>query len=154
LGHKGENKMKERPGEFFYREGMQYDWRQDKSPSAATLARAAFKQAAQMGHIKATHELAHLYYYGTGGIQDQERALLLLWSCFQRGDDGALEQLVDMLNTYAEQVPAPQNAKAAALSAQKLEQIAPMQRYVESLMQEFASQIEQRAQQGAQRDGP
>lgn len=89
------------PADWLYAEGMKYNLR-DQSPSDPTLARAAFQQAATMGHIKAIRALAHMTFDGRGGSQDREQSLLLLWSAFLGGDHDSLEELADMLESYAE----------------------------------------------------
>lgn len=113
--------MNEKPGEVHFKEGMQYNWSQD--PASAHLARAAFSQAASEGHLKATRALAHLIYEGCGGEKDQEEALMLLWSCFLRGDHDCLAELEDMLESYAEQVPPPPLATAALQVAESIRQL-------------------------------
>ena len=111
------------PADYLYAEGKKYDWNQDKSPAAASLARANFQQAASMGHRGAVRALAHLIYEGRGGPQDKEQALLLLWSAFNRGDFDALEELADLLASYAEQLQSPREAKAGATVAETLESL-------------------------------
>lgn len=124
------------PAEALYTEGMEYDWRQDKSPAAATLARAAFQQSATMGHTGALRSLAHMIFDGRGGGQDQKQALLLLWSAFRRGDRDALEELSDMLGSYAE-VTSPSKHKQAEQMAQKVGEVAALVSFIESFMHEL-----------------
>lgn len=50
--------------DMLFEEGIKYNWRQSQSPAAATLARAAFQQAATMGHTKAIRALAHMIFEG------------------------------------------------------------------------------------------
>lgn len=126
--------MSEEAPEFFYREGMKYDLNQDRSPSAATSARAAFQQASMLGHLKATRALAHLIYEGRGGAMDQEHALMLLWSCFLKGDHGSLQELEDMLESYAEQNPPPSSARTASFAAQNVKKMIPAVEYVHGFM--------------------
>lgn len=113
----------ENPAELLYKEGMKYDLQQDKSPASATLARATFQQAASMGHTRAIRALAHMIYEGNGGSQDQEQAILLLWSAFLRGDHESLEELADMLGSYAESPNIPLPSKEAAEAARRVEEI-------------------------------
>lgn len=87
-----------------FNEGKKYDWRQDKSPAAATLARANFEQSAALGHTGAIRALGHMVYDGRGGDHDKEYGILMLWSAFQLGDQGALEEVEDMLEMYAETI--------------------------------------------------
>lgn len=108
------------PEDTLFKEGMKYDWRQGESPEAATLARACFQQAAAMGHKEALRALAHLVFDGRGGTQNKEQALLLLWSAFNRGDRAALEELGDLLASYAEQLEDNADAKAANNIAETL----------------------------------
>lgn len=115
--------LPEYPAELLYKEGMKYDLRQDKSPAAATLARAAFQQAATMGHTGAIRALAHMIFEGNGGNQDREHAILLLWSAFLRGDHESLEELADILASYAESPNTPLLGKDAADAARRAEEI-------------------------------
>ena len=117
------DKTQETPADMFYLEGMKYDWRQAQSPAAATLARANFHHAATMGHTKAIRALAHMIFDGSGGAQDREHALLLLWSTFLRGDNEALEEIVDMLETYAETTEEPATGKDATVAARRVEEL-------------------------------
>lgn len=109
--------------DLLYREGMNYDYKQDQSPAAATLARANFQQAATMGHVKALRALAHLIYEGRGGPQDREQAMLMLWSAFNRGDHEALGDLADMLGTYAEEITDPSRKRAATSTSGNIEEL-------------------------------
>ncbi len=111
------------PADLLFREGMNYDYKQDQSPAAATLARANFQQAATMGHVKALRALAHLIYEGRGGPQDREQAMLMLWSAFNRGDHEALGELADMLGTYAEEITDPLSKKAATSASGNIEEL-------------------------------
>ena len=117
------DKAQETPAEMLYSEGMKYDLQQDQSPAAATLARAVFQQAATMGHTGAIRALAHMTFDGRGGGQDREHALLLLWSAFLQRDHDALEELVDMLESYAETAKEPSTAKATAIAARQVEEL-------------------------------
>ena len=111
------------PGNLLFNEGMKYDLQQDMSPAAATLARATFQQAAAMGHTEAIRALAHMIFEGNGGGQDKEQAILLLWSAFLRGDHESLEELADMLDSYAESPNIPLPSKDAADAARRVEEI-------------------------------
>ena len=113
----------ESPAEYLFAQGKMYDWKQDKSPAAASLARANFQQAAAMGHTGAARALAHLLYEGRGGPQDREQALLLLWSMFKRGDSESLEELADLLASYAKSLGEPSEARRASKMAEHLEQL-------------------------------
>jgi TPR repeat protein len=124
--------------DYLYAEGKKYDWKQDKSPSAATLAFANFQQAAEMGHTGAVRALAHLTYEGRGGPQDRKKGLLLLWSAFRRGDHEALEELGDLLASYAEQVHEPQEAERTAGIAETIEALNTGLGRIESFMYELA----------------
>jgi TPR repeat protein len=103
----------EAPEDHLYAEGMRYDLKQDSSPAAASLARASFQQAATMGHQGAVRALAHLIYEGRGGPRNKEHALLLLWSAVKHGELSALEDLADLLGTYAEELTLPSESSAA-----------------------------------------
>jgi TPR repeat protein len=109
--------------DLYYAEAMKYDWRQESSPAAATLARVAFNQAASMGHAQAISALAHMTFDGSGGEQDRELALILLWSSFRRGNYIALQELVDMLESYAEISPESQLGKSSEETAKQVEEI-------------------------------
>lgn len=120
--------------EYLYSEGKKYDWQQDISPAAAVLARANFKQAAQMGHRGAVRALALLVYEGRGGAQDREAGLLMLWSAFSGGDNESLEELGDLLASYAEQCPELSESKRAAAISKTIEEIGVGLRSVSSFM--------------------
>ena len=111
------------PAERLYAEGKKFDWKQDKSPAAATLARAHFQQAASMGHKGAARALAHMVYDGCGGEKDQSKGLLFLWSAFRRGDQDALEEFTDLLATYGEEASSPEHRRTATQVATALEQV-------------------------------
>lgn len=134
----------EDPADHLYAEGKKYDWNQDKSPAAASLARANFQQAAAMGHRGAVRALAHLVYEGRGGPEDKEQALLLLWSAFNRGDFEALEELGDLLASYAEQLERPHESKAATAIAETLEQLGLGVSKTSSFMHQLARTRSQR----------
>ena len=134
----------EDPSSHLFAEGKKYDWQQDKSPAAASLARANFQQAAAMGHRGAVRALAHLIYEGRGGPQDKEQALLLLWSAFSRGDHDALEELGDPLASYSEQLQSLPESKAATAIAQTLEQLDRSLSEVSSYMHDLAKARSQR----------
>lgn len=109
--------------EQLFNEGMKFDWNQDKSPAAATLARANFQQSATMGYPKAIRALAHMTFEGRGGFKDQEHALLMLWSAFIKGDHESLDELSDMLESYAEESELSQMRKDAAAVADHVKEI-------------------------------
>lgn len=111
------------PADILYSEGMKYDLRQDKSPAAATLARASFQQAASMGHTRAIRSLAHMVFEGNGGAKDREQAILMLWSAFLRGDHESLEELVDILESYAEVKDVQLKTKDISDAARQIEDI-------------------------------
>ena len=111
------------PAERLYAEGKKFDWKQDKSPAAATLARANFQQAASMGHKGAVRALAHMVYEGRGGEKDQSKGLLLLWSAYRRGDEHALEEFTDLLATYGEEANSAEHRRTAAQVAAALEEV-------------------------------
>ena len=109
------------PDERMYAEGMKFDLQQDKSPAAATLARANFQQAASMGHKAAIRALAHMVYEGRGGEKDQAKGLLLLWSAYQRRDEEAFEQFTDLLATYGEEAESKDHRRTATELAESLD---------------------------------
>ena len=109
------------PAERMFAEGKKFDWQQDKSPAAATLARANFHQAASMGHKAAVRALAHMFYDGRGGEKNQAKALLLLWSAYQRGDENAIEEFTDLLASYGEEAESNEHRRTAKLLAASLE---------------------------------
>lgn len=111
------------PADRLYAEGKKFDWKQDKSPAAATLARANFQQAAAMGHKAAVRALAHMVYEGRGGEKDQSKGLLLLWSAYRRGDTEALEEFSDLLATYGEEAQSPEHRRIAVQVAAALEDV-------------------------------
>lgn len=109
------------PAEIMYADGMKFDWKQDKSPAAATLARANFQQAATMGHKAATRALAHMFYEGRGGERNQVKGLLLLWSGYHRGDENAIEEFTDLLASYGEEAESNEHRRTAKRLAESLE---------------------------------
>ena len=124
--------------DYFFTEGMKYDWQQSQSHAAATFARAAFQQAATMGHTGAIRALAHMVFEGSGGGQDREHALLLLWNAFTLGDNSALEELVDMLESYTENVENSSIQKAASETARSIGELDIRLRQVGTFMRELA----------------
>jgi TPR repeat protein len=132
------NDNQQNPADYLFSEGMKYDLKQDKSPAAASLARANFQQAATMGHTRAVRALAHLIYEGRGGPQDMEKGLLLLWSAFRRGDHDALEELGDLLASYSEQVLEPSNKGRVAGIAETIDELNHGLERVSGLMHEIA----------------
>lgn len=130
--------------DMLFSEGKQYNWRQGESPAAATLARAAFQRAAAMGHAGAIRALAHMTFDGHGGGQDREQALLMLSSaCFAQADRSVLEELVDMLGSYAETAEDTYISKTAAETAAHVEELSNrlgrVQAYMQALAQEWLS---------------
>ena len=89
-------------GADFYQTGKEYDLSQDSSPAAATLARAAFLQGANVGHTESIRALAHMTYYGSGGEKNAPKAFQLLWVAFLAKDREALPELVDMLEDFSD----------------------------------------------------
>jgi TPR repeat protein len=109
-------------GQELYEKAMQYNWRTSQSPSNAMIARAALEQAAKAGHTKALRELAEMMFEGSGGAAEPERALGLKLSAALRGDQAALEELSDLLESYAEsqvRMQDKQRAMDAAVQAQQ-----------------------------------
>ena len=109
------------PAEQIYAEGKKFDWQQDKSPAAATLARANFQLAASMGHKAAVRALAHLIYEGRGGEKDSAKGLLLLWSAYQRGDENAFEEFTDLLASFGEESSSDEYRRTATKLSASLE---------------------------------
>ena len=126
------------PAERLYAEGKRFDWKQDKSPAAATLARANFQQAASMGHKGAVRAVAHMIYEGRGGGRDQAKGLLLLWSAFRRGDQDALEEFVDLLATYGDESDSAEHRRVATPLAKSLEEVNLILARTTSFMYELA----------------
>lgn len=110
------------PAERVFAEGKRFDWKQDKSPAAATLARANFQQAASMGHKAARRALAHMIYEGRGGERDRTKGLLLLWSASRQGDEDALGEFIDLLGSYGEEAESPEHRSRASSLASALEE--------------------------------
>ncbi len=129
----------EDPSEALFNEGKKYDWRQDKSPAAATLARANFEQAASLGHTGAIRALGHMIYDGRGGDQDNEYGILVLWSAFRLGDQGALEEVEDMLEVYAESIPPSALNDDAVDTANSLREIRERLVQVEAFMRSLTN---------------
>lgn len=127
------------PAERLFAEGKKFDWKQDKSPAAATLARANFQQAAEMGHKAAARALAHLVYEGRGGSADKVQGLLLLWSAFRRGDYAALEEFSDLLASFGDETAAGQDAVRASQLAQSLESLVGTLGKADQFMHELAA---------------
>jgi TPR repeat protein len=133
------------PAERMYAEGKRFDWKQDKSPAAATLARANFQQAAAMGHKGAVRALAHMLYEGRGGEQDRAKGLLLLWSAYQRGDEEALEEFTDLLASYGEEADSNEHRRTAKQLAESLEVARLSLSSTRSFMHRLASEKSQSA---------
>lgn len=144
IGANMSDKPPKNPADLLFRDGMNYDYKQDQSPAAATLARANFQQAATMGHVKALRALAHLIYEGRGGPQDCEQAMLMLWSAFNRGDHEALEELADMLGTYAEAATDPSCKRAATSASGNIEELDRLLGQVSNYMHELRRERAQR----------
>lgn len=73
-------------------------------------------------------------------MQDREHALLLLWSAFLQGDHEALEELVDLLESYAESINNPASRKAVLETAQRIEELDMRLQQVRVFMRELASE--------------
>jgi len=127
------------PAERLFAEGKKFDWKQDQSPAAATLARANFQQAAEMGHKAAARALAHMVYEGRGGSADKVQGLLILWSAFRRGDYAALEEFSDLLTSFGEDTTVGQQAIRAAHLSQPLETAVSALDKVNQFMHELAT---------------
>jgi len=117
-----------------YKEGMQYNWRQDKSPSNAALSRASLERAAALGHTRAIREYAEMLFVGSGGPKDQEHALWLKWSAYRQGDSAALDELSALLDSYAEGARDPATSRQAAATARKAEEVYAHLQSVESFL--------------------
>ena len=133
-----DNDDDEDPAEALFREGKKYDWRQDRSPAAAILARANFEQAASLGHTRAIRALGHMVYDGRGGSQDKEYGILVLWSAFRLGDQGALEEVADMVDAYSETMPPTAMNDTALDTANSLREVREQLTQVEAFMSSLA----------------
>ena len=118
-----------------YREGMTYNWRGDDSLANATLARALFERSARLGHTKALRELAEMMFVGSGGPKEMERALWLKWSAYRKNDEEALEELVALLESYAESGVDSGSQHRAENAARKAEEAGEQLRYVSDFLQ-------------------
>ena len=94
--------------EKLYREGLNYNWREGHLPENLMCARAAFTNAARLGHVKAGREVAEMIFFGSGGPKDMEEALLRMWNAYGKNDEEALDELVALLESYAESDLAPE----------------------------------------------
>lgn len=117
-----------------YREGMKYNWRGDDSLANSTLSRAAFERSASFGHTKALRELAEMMFLGSGGPREMEHALWLKWSAYRKNDEEALEELVALLESYAESGADPDNRRRADKAARKAEEAGEQLRCVSSFL--------------------
>lgn len=126
------------PAEALYKEGMKYNWRQDKSPANATLSRATLESAAATGHTKALRELAEMMFQGSGGPRNQEHALWLKWSAFVRGDTEALEELSALLESYAEYVDQPDDRLRVNSAARKVEEASELLSWIGNYLHKLA----------------
>lgn len=97
-----------------------------------------------MGHSAALRALAHLIYEGHGDAQDKVQALLLLWSAFNRGDHEALEELADMLGSYAEAASDPRDVEAIKAAEKDIEELGRLLRRVSGYMHELVREWSQR----------
>lgn len=126
------------PAELLFTEGKQFDWKQNESPAAATLARANFQQAAKMGHIAAARALAHMVYEGRGGSADKVQGLLILWSAFRKGDFEALEEISDLLASFSENTTEGHLNTRSAQISESLETAVDTLKKVNNFMLELA----------------
>jgi TPR repeat protein len=120
-----------------YAEGMKYNWRGDESLASRTLSRAAFESAAQLGHTKAMRELAEMMFVGSGGQKNPEQALLLKWSAYRNNDEAALEELVALLESYAESDIDSAQKRQAENAAKKAEEAGEHLYYVKSFLDDL-----------------
>ncbi len=79
-----------------------------------------------------------MIYDGRGGDQDKEYGILVLWSAFRLGDQGALEEVEDMLEVYAEANPPSALKHDAVDTANSLREIRERLIQVESFMRSLA----------------
>ncbi len=125
--------------ERLYTQGMQYNWRGNASLANSTLSRAAFESSAKLGHTKALRELAEMMFSGSGGTKNMERALLLKWSAYKKNDDDeALEELIDLLESYAESGVDSDCQRRARNSAKKAKEASQHLRYVKDFLDALA----------------
>lgn len=120
-----------------YAEGKKYNWRQDESPANAALSRAAFERAASLGNTRAIRELAEMIFLGSGGPKEPERALGLKLSAIWHDDDEALEELVALLESYAESDIDAGSKRRAENAARKTEEAGEHLRYVRAFVHEL-----------------
>ena len=124
----------EKLADDLYSEGRKYDGQGDKSLANATLARAAFERAARLGHLKALRALADMEFLGSGGPKNMEHALWLKWRAYQSGDAEALEELVDLLESFSEASEDEFTKQRAENAARKAEEVPEHLGYIGSFI--------------------
>ena len=121
-----------------YAEGMKYNWRGNESLANGTFSRAAFERSGNLGHTKALRELAEMMFLGEGGPKDMEHALWLKWTAYRRNnDEETLEELVDLLESYAESGLHPDLQRRAESASGNVKEAREKLRYVDGFLREL-----------------
>jgi TPR repeat protein len=119
----------------FYNEAKQYNLR-DK-PGDAALARSLFASAARLGHVQATCDLAGMMFEGFGGPKEQAKAMAIKWQAFASNDVEPLEELSELLHSYADALTDPAEKRRALSAAEKADQAFELLRYVSIFVREL-----------------
>ncbi len=77
-------------------------------------------------------------FEGSGGAAEPERALSLKLSAALRGDQAALEELSDLLESYAESQVRMQDKQRAMLAAEQAQQAYQSLQWLSSYIQELS----------------
>ena len=86
-------------------------------------------------HTKTLRELAEMMLFGAGGPKDMEHALWLKWTAYRRNnDEETLEELVDLLKSYAESGLHPDLQRRAESAALNVEEAREELRYVDGFL--------------------
>ena len=79
-----------------------------------------------------------MVYDGRGGDQDKEYGILILWSAFRLGNQRALEEIADMLDTYSETMPPSALNDDAVHTANNLREVRERLTQVDAFMSSLA----------------
>ena len=122
--------------ERMYKEAKQYNWR-DKQADAA-LAHSLFSSAALLGHVRAKCDLAGMMFAGHGGPSEQAKAMAITWQAFAPNGDEPLQQLGELLDSYANTLADPAEKQRALNATEKAAEAFELLRYVSAYVIELA----------------
>ncbi|MFC0134345.1 hypothetical protein [Massilia eurypsychrophila] len=114
--------------EELYQQAKKYNWRD--LPGDAALARPLFASAANLGHFQAKCDLAGMMFQGHGGPKEQTTAMSIAWQAFAANDLEPLQQLDELLHSYADGLDDSPEKMRALNAADKAEKAIELLRYV------------------------